>query len=355
MTPLRIYSDPSFRNMTLRRSPLVYPYWGDDVRYTVAHKQSFLAHQYDTTYYEFTDNPDTCDVYFWPFNYWATKSKGQLALFDRALQNAREHKKKLLIDAFGDTMEVLPYDDVIVLRFAQYRRHLKANDIIIPAYVEDLLETQYDGKLSVRKKGEKPTVGFAGWGRLPFWKHIRSYLKEVPVYLWSLLSPKDAVFRKGVFLRTEALSLLKKSPRINTTFLIRRSYSGNVRTAEKNPDVLRTEFVRNIVDTDFTLCQKGDGNQSTRFYETLSLGRIPLLIDTECVFPLEHGLAYEEFCGRINYTDLPRAADILADFYARLSPKDFTDMQKKARAAYEKVLRIDSFTPFLMDEIRSRL
>jgi hypothetical protein len=118
---------------------------------------------------------------------------------------------------------------------------------------------------------------------------------------------------------------------------------------------LRREFVDNIDASDYTLCQKGDGNQSTRFFEVLSMGRIPLHIDTECVFPLETHIAYRDFCVFVDHADLAHAGKILSDVHTKLSPEQFEVMQKKAREVYENYLRIDSFTPFLMDEIRKRL
>lgn len=355
MTKLTLYIDPRLQDVALRASPLVYPLWERRAYDTVSFGGAFSKHPFDTAHYQNTDDPDACDAHFWPFNYWATVKSGYREKFDAAYAFARAHRKKLLIDAFGDTMDAIPYEDVVVLRFAQYRRRLKDNDIIIPAYIEDLLEVYHGGNLSVRKKSEKPSVGFAGWGRLPFWKHVRSYIKEAPIFLWSLVCPKDSVFRKGVFLRAQALSALSRSSRVETNFLIRKSYSGNVRTAEKSTEELRHEFVDNIEHTDCTLCQKGDANQSTRVFEVLSMGRVPLIIDTECVFPLENRISYRDFCIFVDNTDIKKTADIIADAYAGMTTEQFEGMQRKAREVYEKYLRIDSFTPFLAEEIRKRL
>ncbi len=355
MTKLILYIDPKLKDLALRASPLVYPLWERRAYDTVSFGGAFTRHPFDVAHYQSTGDPDACDVHFWPFNYWATLKSGHKEKVDAAYAFARTHGKKLLIDAFGDTMDTVPYEDATVLRFAQYRRYLKENDIIIPAYIEDLLETYREGSLSIRKKNKKPSVGFAGWGRLPFWKHVRSYIKEAPVFLWSFIFRRDGVFRKGVFLRAQALSVLSRSSRVETNFLIRKSYSGNVRTAEKSTEELRREFVDNIDHTDCTLCQKGDANQSTRVFEVFSMGRIPLIIDTECVFPLENKISYKDFCIFVNNTDIQKTADILADTYAHITEEQFEYMQRKARETYEKYLRIDSFTPFLMEEIRRRL
>ncbi len=169
------------------------------------------------------------------------------------------------------------------------------------------------------------------------------------------MRPSYGVFRKGVFLRSKALKALQHSKDVETRFLIRKSYSGNVQTAEKNIEELRREFVDNIETTDYTLCQKGDANQSTRVFEVLSLGRIPLVIDTECVFPLEHLIPYKDFCVFVNYRDTRDCAKALATFHSKVTSEEFELMQKRAREAFVKYLRIDAFTPFLIEEIRKCL
>ena len=46
---------------------------------------------------------------------------------------------------------------------------------------------------------------------------------------------------------------------------------------------------------------------------------------------------------------------IVAEFHSKVSPEEFKNMQKKARGAYEKYLRIDKYTPFLMERLKQNL
>ena len=98
-----------------------------------------------------------------------------------------------------------------------------------------------------------------------------------------------------------------------------------------------------MVNSDFVLCPKGDGNYSVRFYEALSLGRIPILIDTDMVLPLEETLDYSKFILRVDHADMHRLEDIVADFYEALSNEEFQAMQMEAREAFATHLRYDSF------------
>jgi hypothetical protein len=332
----------------------MYPFWGDSSHKTVSFGGAFSQHQFDASYYSITDNPDVCDCHFLPFNFWGLEKKNP-ARIDEAVAEAKKHNKKLLIDAFGDTMRKIDIPNTIILRFAQYRRFLTERDIIGPAYIEDLLESSQNDTFVFRTKEDVLSIGFVGWATLSFIKHWRTYLKEIFVLARSFLRSQDGVFRKGIFIRKELLTALSHEKGVTTVFIIRSSYSGNTRTAENNPAILRKEFIDNIINTDYALCVKGDANQSTRFYEVLSLGRIPLVLDTECVFPLEDIINYKEFCLFVDYADRHTIGGRVRDFHSKISIDSFQEKQKKAREIYEKYLRIDSFTPFLVEEIRKRI
>ena len=119
-----------------------------------------------------------------------------------------------------------------------------------------------------------------------------------------------------------------------------------------SPADIRREFVENLLGADYALCVKGDANCSVRFYEALSLGRIPLFLNTACVLPLEDTINYRDFCMFVDWWDIEHIGDILADFHAKLSPEKFEDMQRKAREAYQKYLRMDAFSMQLARQLR---
>ena len=70
---------------------------------------------------------------------------------------------------------------------------------------------------------------------------------------------------------------------IPTNFIIRKGFwaSGVDR------QIARKEYFDNISQNIFNFCYRGAGNFSYRFYETLMMGKIPVLVDTDCVFPIE--------------------------------------------------------------------
>ncbi len=130
------------------------------------------------------------------------------------------------------------------------------------------------------------------------------------------------------------LSACAASPLIRTRFIIRRSFSGAHRTIELDPARARREFIDNIIDGDFVLAPKGDGNYSNRFLEVLSLGRIPVLVDTDVVLPLEHVIDYAQVVVRVPMGRVDETPKYVRDFYDALNDREWEERQQKARGDF---------------------
>jgi hypothetical protein len=94
-----------------------------------------------------------------------------------------------------------------------------------------------------------------------------------------------------------------KKANLPLTLVERNGFSGWKR--DKSADTLnkRTEFFNSVRYSRYIICPRGDGNQSLRFYETLSAGRVPILIDTKMKLPLEERLNYKEITITLNLFD----------------------------------------------------
>lgn len=102
-------------------------------------------------------------------------------------------------------------------------------------------------------KTEKPKVGFCG-------------------------SIKPHKFRKRF------LELMENDDRLDCDFIKKPKYNGTQ----------TNEFVKCIQNNHFTFCNRGAGNFSMRFYEVLSCGRIPVLINTDLVLPFDSVINWSE-------------------------------------------------------------
>jgi hypothetical protein len=355
MHPVRLYVNIARRIPGLDYAEILFPFWGmPTFSSTMPYAQATYRYSYRREDFALVEDITQADFYLLPHDYWHLKHRYPDALA-QMLDEAREANKPILIEAAGDVHGVVDVPHSVVLRIDQYRFALPQNEIKIPVICEDLLETHRAGKFQARAKGDVPIVGFVGWGRLSLKQRVRTFIKEIPHRLVNLFNSNYAVYVKGVFWRERAVKIFTASPRIKTNFIIRTSYSGNVKTAVGDMQKNRVEFVENILYSDYTLIVRGDANEATRFYETLSLGRIPVLIDTAVVLPLEHLINYREFCVIIDHRELSRAPDILADFHATLTPESFVAMQEKARYIFEHYLRFDAFSKHLAEMLKERL
>ena len=139
------------------------------------------------------------------------------------------------------------------------------------------------------------------------------------------------------------MKVLQRSSYVRTNFIIRRSFSGAVRTIELSPENARKEFIDSIVDSDFVLTPKGDGNYSNRFLETLSLGRIPILIDTDTPLPGENSIPYEKIIVRVPMQEVEKTAEYVRRFYEALTDEEWKERQNLAHQIFETYLKQDVF------------
>lgn len=318
--------------------PLLYPNLGAQEKESILFLNEAFA-QLTEPIVKRVDHPEDADYILLPHNYPALKHHQQYIAEQVAL--AAKHQKKIIIFWHGDSDAAVPYDNAIVFRTSQYRGNMKENEVMMPAYAQDLLE----GSLSLRKKHSgKPTIGFCGWADYKNIKNrIGTVLKNSLIEASSIVGIRRDAYIKGITYRMKAIKHLEKSKYIEPNVIIRSSYSGNASTIKTDPEQTRREYIDNLLGSDYALVIKGDGNYSYRFYEALSLGRIPVLLDTDCLLPLADRIAYDQFVLTVPYWDLYHLDRIVADHYAHITDAEFTDMQKKAREAFETYLRVDRF------------
>jgi hypothetical protein len=351
---LLFFVDPSWRREDIHHTPLLFPFWGNPPTPKMPFfHQLFERHSFDTSLYGITENEEQADAVLMPYGY-ATTVRSYPELFELCKEKADQLEKKLIVDGSGD----IDWDivgNVVVLRHGGYRFTKRATDITIPFYADDLLEAYCEGNLLFRSKPIVPAVGFSGWGVLTPRQEMRAVLKELPDRLRSIFDSRFGAKKKGVFYRRDAVSILEKSSKIKTNFLVRSSYSGHVDTAQKSPDVLRREFVNNLLSSDYCLDVRGDANNTIRLFEILSVGRIPVIVDTERNLPFSDRVNYASFSLIVDFRDLKRLPEIVSDFNAALSEEKFAAMQQNAREAFTHYFRVDAMTVPLVEEIRAKL
>jgi len=328
--------------------PLLYPNLGREERGTIMFLNEAFA---DLTepFVEVVADPAQADDLLIPHNFPSVRHRPDS--LRKYAELSRKLNKRIIVIAHGDSDAPVDLPNAVVFRTSLYRFRKRENEIAMPAYAVDLLRGE---QIALRKKSDLPVVGFCGWTYYKNPKNaVATLVKDALVGARAFLfrDARLAALKKGLTFRRVSVDILRKSTAVRTNFILRSSYSGHLQTIRLDPVQAREEYRRNLLDADLALAVKGDGNYSYRLYEALSLGRVPLFLDTECVLPLEQHLDYSAFMVRVPFTDLRHVDHIAAAFWNGLTDERFAEMQRMAREAFEKFLSVKAFFRFAVEKL----
>ena len=312
-------------------------------------------------------NPQDADFLLFPHNYFSLRmetSDTVKSFISHFVTCAEKCGKKILVFAMADSDEAIEIPHSLIFRYSQYRYKKRDNEILTPPYPlhERVAElSRYRERvwknIILRQKNQKPVVSFCGWAGFPneyrrFTHGVRTALADFRTYI--LGDEHAGLHKSGIYWRRKAMRALLGSSRITMKFLVRKSYSAQKGFNGKDsirPEDAEREYIESILNTDFVLAPKGHGNASVRFYEALSLGRFPVLIDTDCVLPLEDIVDYSQCVVTVPDDRLEDAEKLILNFYNSLSDEQFKERQKMARALFE-LLRPASFLKIVLSELK---
>lgn len=101
----------------------------------------------------------------------------------------------------------------------------------------------------------------------------------------------------------------------------------------------RDLFLKKTAESMFSLCPRGYGATSFRFYEALQLGAVPIFIFNKPWFPFEDVVDWEDFSIRVHESKIKHIPDILVEF------APFADkMAKAGQEAYYKFFSLEATT-----------
>jgi hypothetical protein len=262
------------------------------------------------------------------------------------LKVARTHGKPLVIFSGGDFPANVPFEDVVLIEAAGYHstpglRYHSAQ----PSYFKDYLDIYCGSELKLRPKRDIPVVGFCGQASSSplqsAYRKLRLH-RQQRQYRQGCRKWEPPPFETTSF-RTQVLKQFENQPGISTNYILRKRYRAGETQDKSHHHPAKIDFVNNILNSDYTLCMRGGGNFSVRFYETLCLGRIPIFIDTDCLLPFQDEIDYKAIFPWIDIKDLLYAAEIVRDFHAKLSNDDFIDLQKACRDLWLEHMIPDGF------------
>lgn len=275
-------------------------------------------------------SPEDADYFLIPHGY--SRIRHNQEYIEECVAYAKLHNKKILLFAYQDSHEPISIPRTIVFRSSQYKSSLRPYEIIMPAFIED---AGVQCGVNLKNKGDAPVVGFVGKAGFEGVVHALKY------FIKSIFTKHP--YKNGLYYRRKAIRSILRDKILEAHFIIRSSYSGNIKSISLDPQTARREYIDNMIASDFALTVKGDGNYSLRFYEAMSLGRIPLFVDTDSVLPLENMIPYDDFIVRVSYRDIDTISRTALDMYRSWSPKEYEHRQVLARELFEKYLYMPAF------------
>ena len=249
---------------------------------------------------------------------------------ERFRDTANRCGKRTAIFVGSDRHVELPDDSATVFQTSLYRSSQQKNEFAQPAWSEDFVSAHLGGHLETRKKNPKPKVGFcglapSGWGMV---QRLRAHPSHTSV-------------------RARALRYLRLYEGVDTNFVQRERFLGGAMTRGRlnlaTMRRVRREYLNNLVQSDYVVCTRGAGNFSYRLYETLSCGRIPVFVNTDCVLPYDFLVDWRAHCVWVEQDELPQIGEKIVQFHEQLTEAEFVELQQRCRRLWEHYISPEGF------------
>ena len=244
----------------------------------------------------------------------------------------------------GDINKSYPeYDNIFYFRMGGFKSQLSNKNLGFPAALSDYHKILYETKnIKLRKKNNNPIVGFCGYANSSQIKRFKECsLQFIDNIFRYVINPNrtdyETLFPSG-YVRYNLLKIIEKSDGISPNIIYRKRYrAGSYSKREREKSTL--EYYNNIRESDYILCIRGGGNYSRRLYETLLMGRIPILINTDCILPLEEHINWQDHVIFIDWEERLNIVDKIKEFHNSLTNEDFQNLQLKNRKLWIEKLQ----------------
>lgn len=308
-----------------------------------AHPLIFDLHYYEQTpqsvfeKYQLVDKVEKADAIIFPLNYLSKGVSNLHQSYELLIKLARTNNKKLLVYTGGDYGKTFNDPNIITWRNAGFKSSNDKQTLVLPAFMNDPLENDV---VSIQQLEYKrlPHVSFTGFATANFKEEVRINLSTLKTNLKRWFKKDHSDYQKvynAAGKRSSFLKKLEKSTGIETDFIYRDKYRAGSKTIEERKKSTR-EFFENLNNSPYTFCLRGAGNFSVRFYESLALGKIPVLIDTDMQLPLEGIINWNKHICRVSpVEDLVEA---ITSFHNTHDLESFLELQNSNRSLYERYL-----------------
>ena len=268
----------------------------------------------------------------------------------------------LLIFNLDDLEPRLPFRNAVLFHPGPTRSFRRRHPLTfaIPSFTREHVEEFGEaGPYPLPNALDVPTVGFCGLARNPSPRAYASMtVRNVRLHAYHGLTPAGRVLRykargNSPLFRGAILRRLAASPLLKTRFLYRDGTMSFAASDEARTR-MRREFVDNMLNSEYAVCIRGNGNFSIRFYEALAAGRIPLHISTDDVLPYDFSVDWTKHIISVAADDIDSAPQLVFDHHFVSSHEDRVIRAKKNNELWRARMTsrgfLDHFHEFI-DEI----
>lgn len=157
----------------------------------------------------------------------------------------------------------------------------------------------------------------------------------------------------GTVIRNRGLAILRKSEIIEADIVTRDAYFGFYSADERLQ--MRQEYVEHMMRNDYIYCPRGAGNYSTRLFETVAAGRVPILIDTNLAMPFADVIPWQEIAVWVPMNEIDHLDEHVVAFHARLGADGYRALQSQLRSVFDNYLSRDGVDRYLESFLLERL
>lgn len=213
----------------------------------------------------FSSSLQDCDYSILPFKFELNETTKEIC-------NEASKFNKQVVALYNDDSEekfVLP-KNLILFRTSVSKSNLQNNEKVLPVFIPD--------HFSGFNVTDNESVSFCGYG----YSYRKKWIEKIKQFI-----SFNPIYRQGFF-----------APEMNKT-------------------CARKEYYCNLYQHKYAFCMRGAGNFSYRFYEALSFGRIPILIDTDTILPLNNIIKWDEHIILINERNVNELPNLLQKPYCK--------------------------------------
>lgn len=318
---LKLYTDQSL--LTEQHRGYIFPLLLD-----VFYKKCEIMMEY----FKLVESMEQADVLVLPldYNYFIKHSNSNISEY---LIFANKNQKPFWVYTAGDFGFSLNHQNTYVFRSGGFHSKLNSRTFIIPSFVGDPYKLNGIYGFTILPKDEKPKIGFVGHANssgLKLVKEIASFFNVNIRRVFGRFKLDYQSFYPSAIKRFGYLNDFMNNKDVSTDFILRKKYRAGAVTPTQRK-ISETEFKDNMYNNPYIFCMRGVGNFSVRFYETIAMGRIPVLLDTDCRLPLMDVIDWEN---HIVYIKPPLHVESLVNFHESITESDFEQMQIRNRNLY---------------------